>query len=252
MTKNSGIYIAQKKINTLNESSLHSTLKKIYSLDENSRTEVELDGKIYDIVSENGNITEIQTQNLGKLLAKCMSALEKKRKVKIVFPLAITKYLELYDESGSLISRRKSPKRRSIYDLFDELTGIYPILLENGFTLEVLECIICEKRIKTDAPVQSPNGRRRFKKDWLKNDKSLEEIVKTRVFTKKSDYLNLLPDSLPKEFTANDIRVALKSDKTLPASAAKNANLIAWVLSRMELIEHIGKKGRSRLYTVSA
>lgn len=242
----------QKKINTLNESSLHKTLKLMYALNENSKTEIELDGKIYDIVSNNGDVIEIQTQNLGKLLAKCMVALGKKRKIKIVYPLAVTKYLEMYGAAGERISRRKSPKRKTIYDLFTELTGIYPVLLEKGFSLEVLECVICERRIKTDAPVQSANGRRRFRKNWNKNDKILEEIVSTRVFSKASDYLALLPPALPEEFTASDIRSAIKSDKSLPKSAAANANIMLWVMTRMNLIEHIGNKGRARIYKITA
>lgn len=246
MAKNNSVH----QINILNESALHLTLKKIYSLDETSHTEVELDGKIYDIVSDKGNITEIQTQNLGKLLPKIMVALGKKRRVKVVYPLIITKYLETYDASGTLISRRKSPKRHSIYDLFRELTGIYPILLEKNFSLDVVECTACERREKKDEAVQSANGRRRFRKHWLKTDKRLEEIIKTRIFCTAADYLALLPQTLPTEFTTTDIRTALKTDKTLPTSTLQNANIMVWVLSRMEIIKHIGNKGRSKLYTI--
>lgn len=57
-------------INTFNESSMHKTLKKMYSLEEGSNTEVNLNGYIYDIVTKNNSVIEIQTRNLSKLLPK--------------------------------------------------------------------------------------------------------------------------------------------------------------------------------------
>ena len=52
---------------TINESNLHHSLKVLYSEIYQGETEVEQDGYIYDIVSKNGNIIEIQTKNLSKL-----------------------------------------------------------------------------------------------------------------------------------------------------------------------------------------
>ena len=49
-------------INTYNESSLHKTLKRLYSLENSYQTEVKKDGYIFDIISDKDEITEIQTQ----------------------------------------------------------------------------------------------------------------------------------------------------------------------------------------------
>ena len=57
---------------TLNESKLHNSLKILYQEIYDGQTEVEQDGHIYDIVSKNGNIIEIQTKNLAKLLPKIL------------------------------------------------------------------------------------------------------------------------------------------------------------------------------------
>lgn len=236
-------------INTLNESSLHSTLKTLYT-QEGCTTETELDGKIYDIVSPDGSVIEIQTQSLEKLLSKTVAALKKKRAVKIVYPLAITKYIETYDESGQLILRRKSPVKKSIYNIFFDLKGMYSVLLKKYFSLDVLECVICERRIKTDVAVQSKNMRRRFPKNWLKSDKLLEEILATHTFSKASDYTALLPKNLPDEFTVRNISDALSENKSLPKSAAKQANIMAWLMSRMNLIERCSKKGRAYIYRI--
>lgn len=60
---------------TINESNLHHSLKVLYSEIYQGKTEVEQDGYIYDIVSKNGNIIEIQTKNLSKLLNKIQSTI---------------------------------------------------------------------------------------------------------------------------------------------------------------------------------
>lgn len=235
-------------INTLNESSLHKTLKTLYSQNEGCRTEVESDGYIYDIADKKGNITEIQTRNLAKLLPKIQDTIALKHKIRIVYPLVTKKYIELYSSDGNRISRRKSPVNGSIYNLFDELTGIYPVLLEKKFSLEVLEITMCERRIRTEEPVQSKNGRRRFPKNWLKTNKQLEEITCTKTFKKAEDYLSLIPKTCSEEFSAKELSSALKADKTLPVSASRQAHLMLWVLKRMEIIEELYIKNRSRYY----
>ena len=239
-------------INTYNESSLHRTLKTLYSFEEGSETEVDCDGKIYDIVDKNGNITEIQTKNLSKLLAKSTAALHNRRKVTIVHPIVLRKHIELYNGDGKLVSRRMSSSKGSIYDIWDELTGLYPVLLEKGFTLEILEITMNERRIQTAEPVQSKNCRRRFRKNWNKTDKVLDEIMFKRTFRSPRDYLSLIPKSCPSEFCAKDLEKALASDPSLPSSAARQAHLMIWVLVHMNLIEETEIKKRSRYYIKSA
>ncbi|MBP3710777.1 MAG: hypothetical protein J6I73_10340 [Treponema sp.] len=232
-------------IQTLNESSLHRTLKNLYALENDCATEVALDGKIYDIVDANGNVTEIQTGSVSKLLVKTMNALQHNRRIKIVYPIAVEKYITLYDERGIFISKRKSPVTHSVYDMFRELTGLYPVLLEKKFSLDVLEITMTETRVRTPEPVQSKNNRRRFCKSWLKQDKQLEKIMAVRTFQNASDYVRLIPESCLPEFSARSIANALKADKSLPASAAKNAHLLLWVLSHMHLIEACGERPRT-------
>ena len=147
---------------TLNESSLHNTLKNYYTIQTNGKTEVKLHNHIYDIYTETNQVIEIQTQNLAKILPKILDTLEKNIKVKVVFPLVTEKRIIVTDEKQNIISKRKSPKKNCIYQLFSELTGFYPALLHKNFTLEVLLTHITEERIKTDKPVQSKNNRRRF------------------------------------------------------------------------------------------
>ncbi len=226
------------KFSTLNESDLHHSLKILYAEIYEGKTEVEQDGHVYDIVTKNGNVIEIQTANLAKLLSKIKDAIEKGHNVKLVHPVVTTRRIALYDETGKLISNRKSPKKDSVYSTFKELTGIYPILLNPHFSLELVETEITEERLRTSEPVQTLNQRRRFKRNWLKTNKKLDKINKTLILNKAQDYINLLPD-LPEIFCAKDIN---------KAANIKNGNLIIWVLLRMEVIKYIETKNKSKYY----
>ena len=238
-------------INTYKESSLHRTLKELYALEQGSKTEVEADGHIYDILTKDGKVIEIQTKNLGKLLEKIQDALSKDRVCKIVHPLIISKKIETYSQDGILLKKSASPKKENEYTMLRELTGIYPILLEKNFTLEILFAKTTEIRTKTENPEQSENKRRRFKKDWQKTDKKLNEITEAKIFSCEKDYLGLLPAELPEEFCAKDIASALKNDRTKPKNAAKFSNLIAWLFVRMNIFEHTETKRRTKFYKIS-
>lgn len=238
-------------INTYNESSLHKTLKTLYSAEDGSKTEQETDGLIYDIIDVQGNFIEIQTRNLTKLLPKITAAIKAEKNITIVHPVAVEKTILLTDEQGRILSKRKSPKKETVLSLFTELTGIYAYLLDMHVSLEIPLVRLTEHRIRTAEPVQTPNRRRRFKKNWLKTDKTLNEIIAIKRFCRAEDYLSVLPKMLPTEFTVKDVSAALRKDKTLPSSAASYAPVAVWVLSHMGLIEQTGTKGKSRVYKIT-
>ncbi len=238
-------------INIQNESSLHNTLKLYYANRNSGLTEVEKEGHIYDIVGKDGQIIEIQTKNLSALENKIKDTLEKKYKITVVYPLVITNRIYLTDEEGKLVSKRKSPKKGNIYDIFDELTKIYPYLLHKNFTLEVVHIDMIEHRIKTSDAVQSKNKKRRYKKDWIKVNKRLEKIIRTDVFKTRKDYLSFLPSSLPESFCAKDLSKYLKAAPSLPARISTKAHLIIWVLVRMNLIVQTEVKNKSRYYKIN-
>lgn len=234
---------------TLKESSLHSTLKKIYAYQNDGQTEVELNNHIYDIVTKENEIIEIQNQNLNHLLPKIKDTIEKGMKIKVVHPVIVTKYIELYNKDKNLIKRTKSPAKGCIYSIFKELKGIYPVLLEKSFTLEVPFITITEIRIQEELPVQSENKLRRFKRNWNKQNKKLNEILESRTFKCREDYLSLLPSELPQEFYSKDLEKALKEAK-MPARIYKNANLILWVFHKMKLIELTKTEKRRKYYKI--
>lgn len=238
------------KFSTLNESSLHNTLKIFYATNCDGKMEVEKNGFIYDIFTKDNQAIEIQTKNLSKLSTKIKKTLENGIKITLVYPLVISTKIILTDENGKLIYSRKSSKKGCIYDFLKELTGLYDLLLAKNFSLEVVYINMIEHRVRTEEPIQSKNKQRRFKKNWIKVNKKLDEIIKIEKFNKKEDYLKILPENLPDEFCAKDIRKYFLNEKKVPSRVYNNTNLITWLFYRMGIIEETKTENRSKYFKI--
>lgn len=245
-------------INTYNESDLHATLKKIYALESNGTMEVRLDDTawICDILTESGDAIEIQTSNLSALTEKAEYILETGRKVKIVHPIAETKWIELYASDGTLLHKKKSPKKATIFDSLRGMTQICPLFLHENCTLEVLHCEITEMRRETKNPAQTPNNARRHLKNWLPMGKRLEKIIRKERLCTKSDWEKLIPEKLREKnadgtipsFRTVDLQREIKN-----ASGAKNArwaSLLIWLFVKMDILRPARTHGRSTYYSV--
>lgn len=236
-------------INTLNESSLHKTLKAYYSMqNEGSLTEVKKGQYIADVCTKDGNIIEIQTGSLAHLNDKIQYCIENGISIKVVYPLVITKYIETMSDNKKTYSKRKSPLHKNIYSIFRELTGLYEFLLNSLFTLEVIEVTVTETRQTTETPVQSGNRRRRFMKSWIKTGKKLEEIGKAHTFYGCKNYLDLLPSGLPEDFTVKDVINSLKN--TGIKATEQSVRCMIWLYSKTGLVERCGTSKRSYLYRI--
>ena len=236
-------------INTLNESHLHKTLKKIYRLqNEGCEEECKAGPYIVDLKTKEGNIIEIQTGSLGHLLPKIRYFLGEKKKITVVYPLAAQRFIESTDPETGEKKRRRSPLHKSIYDIFRELTGLHEILLKTGFCLEVNLISMTEERKKTVNAVQSTNGRRRRLKNWIKTGKRLDEIQSTHIFKRKSDYLKLIPKTVPERFTLGELRQEIEKQGTKVKT--ESLRLMVWLYIKMGLMEKAEKKGRSNVYVL--
>lgn len=227
-------------INTYNETKLHKEIKELYAYKFNGKTEVEVEKYICDIVcqDENSTIIEIQTANLSKLKSK-IEILIKHHKIKLVYPLAITTYLQRQDKNGKILSKRKSPKKKNIYSIFGELFSLYQFFDNPNFHLIILPIEQCIIKTVYPEPIQSQNKKRRFKKDWVITDKILLGYKEEIIFNSKNDFLNLLPKEIPDIFSSKDL------SKT---EIGKEANKMIWVLKKAKIIEHCDKKGNLILY----
>ena len=227
---------------TLNESSLHKSLKIFYANHYGGKTEVQVEKWICDIVCEGETIIEIQTKSVSSLHEKVARLLALGKKVIIVHPITTQKTIRTFNPNGEEISAKKSPKRENVYSMLRELTGLCDILLHENFSLVCPLITAEEKRVQSEEPVQSKNGRRRFKKAWLKADKSLLTIDREITFRGKENYLALLPPALPEEFSSAELSCALEKE------GKPYANLILWILHKMNLIERTEKKGKRFYY----
>ena len=243
-------------INTYNESELHKTLKQIYSLEKNGKPEQKVGNFICDILTEENEIIEIQTSNISALKQKIRFAVENEIKITIVHPVISEKTIELYDEENNLISKRKSPKSCTVYTELRQLTGIYDLLTDKNFTLEMLYVNITEKRKKTLNPEQLLNKSRRHLKRWIPEGKRLNEIIKKEKFRTCADYTNLIPEILRgTNFTLKELKSEIfeSLSKTDLSSSNKKkssecAKILIWLLKKMRLLQENGQSGRKKLY----
>ena len=95
------------------------------------RFEVELEGYVIDIV-RGDHLIEIQTGALGPLGKKLDSLLDSYN-VTVVTPISVRSWHHKND--GTV---RKSPVRRSIYDLFSDLVSLPTLIDHPRFSLDVV------------------------------------------------------------------------------------------------------------------
>lgn len=245
-------------INTLNESQLHKALKTFYAVQFSAQEEVQVERWICDLVCPDGGIVEIQTKNVSSLKEKIAGLLKLGRSVTIVHPIIKEKIIETFAEDATLVSRRKSPKKESLYSQLKEFTGLKDFLLDKKLTVICPEITIEEKRIVCEKPEQSKNKRRRFKKNWQKDGKALLTIGTSWKLNGKKDWLGLLPRAVIQgqkrrgektavlPFCAATVRDAFIAEQK--KEAAPCANLLLWLLRETGLIHRVPHEGRAYWY----
>jgi hypothetical protein len=92
----------------MNEFSLHSEIKKVYSLP-GDQFEVKLDNYIVDILRGN-LVIEVQTKNFSALKEKLQVLIEK-HLVRLVYPLPEKKWITHVTKDQIVLNTRKSPKK---------------------------------------------------------------------------------------------------------------------------------------------
>jgi hypothetical protein len=220
-------------IGTMRENSLHAALKERLARP-GDEFEVEVDGYYIDIV-HGGLLIEIQTGNFTALKRKLERLLVNHR-VCVVYPIAQERWVRRITAEGQQISRRKSPKKGRIEELFLELVRLPHLVSHPNFSLKAL--LIQEEVIWRD---DGQGSWRR--KGWSVADRLLLDVVEYRDFYETADYLTLLPDSLSCPFTNNDIKKQL-------VIRANIAQKMTYCLRKMGLIEVVGKEGRSYLHDI--
>jgi hypothetical protein len=221
-------------IGTLQERSLHASLKDLYMTGD-AKAEVVVDGFVVDVV-RNGVLIEIQTRNFAAIKTKLL-ALLKNQQVRLVYPLPMKKWIVKQTPDGvKQLSRRTSPKQCGFEDIFDELIRIPKLIAHSNFSIEVL--LIEEEEIRH----QDGEGSWR-RRGWSIVDRKLVEIVDRRLYETPSDFLQFIPDSLEKPFRNSDLVEALGISSRL-------GQILTYCLRKMNALKIVGKKGNANLHDI--
>jgi hypothetical protein len=211
----------------MNEFSLHSEIKNVYSLP-GDQLEAKLDGYIIDILREN-LIIEVQTKNFSALKKK-IQALAEKHKVRLVYPLPEKKWITYVTKDLIVLSKRKSPRKGKLTDLFRELVMISHMIGEESFSLEVL--FIDEEEVRCD------DGKGSWRRRGVSiKDRRLLKVNDQFLFQTKADYLKILPDSLNDVFTNRELAKLAKI-------SVRTAQQITYCLRKGGVIRLAEKKQR--------
>ncbi|MBU3188862.1 hypothetical protein K9O30_08350 [Clostridium bowmanii] len=225
--------LEQSGININNERSLHSSIKQWYAMP-GDRLEVKVDKYIIDLVRED-SLIEIQTRNFSAIGNK-LRALVKYNMVRLVHPIAIEKYIVTMDDLDKLISRRKSPKKGKLLDLFDELIRIPDLIEEENFILEIL--------LTKEEEIRCKDGKGSWRRKGISIvDRKLVEVVEKVIFKEKKDFLRFLPNELTEKFTNKELA------KTLKITVYK-ARKVTYCLKKMEIIKEVGKLRNELIFEI--
>jgi hypothetical protein len=177
-------------IGTLNEGSLHAALKQHYARP-GDEFEVPLEGFVIDI-RRGDLLIEVQTGSFGAMANK-LDRLLGHHRLLLVHPIAVSTRLV---RPGA--APRRSPKKGSIYSLFDELVSIPTLLDHPNLTIEV--ALVAVDRMQAPDPTA-----RRGRGGFRTVDRRLTEIVAVERFTTAADLARLVPPGLPQPFTTADL-----------------------------------------------
>ena len=225
-------------IGTLAEKSLHAALKAYYA-QPGDALECDLDGYVIDIlrgVDGSRRCIEIQTGSLAKMKPK-LTALLGGYPVHVVHPVAQERHIVRVDADGAIVSRRKSPKRGTVYDLFPELVSFPALVAHPNFSLEVL--LMREEQVWLD------DGRGSWRrKRWSIADRRLLGVAGAVILDSPAAFAALLPADLPDPFDSGELAKALRQRRYI-------AQKMAYCLRAMGVIDIIDKRRNALLYRIN-
>ncbi len=216
------------------ETSLHRDLKKLYA-GEDAQTEVVLGGYRIDAVS-GGRLIEIQHGSLSAIRDK-IRALVAGHQVLVVKPIVARKLLiKQSGPEGRVLSRRLSPKRGKLLDIFDELIYFTRVFPHPRLTIEIVLVEVEEWRYPG-------HGRRRRwrRNDQVVADQKLVTVGESLQLRQAADLMQLIPGKLPGEFHTGHLA-------ELAGIRRHEAQRVAYCLRKMQAVEQIGKQGNALVY----
>jgi hypothetical protein len=218
-------------IGLLNEKPLHAALKDWYA-QPGDRFEVKVDGYFIDII-HNDMLIEIQNGNFSAIKRKVNDLLQR-HSLRLVYPIAQEKWIIKPSGIGGTSSRRKSPKRGQLIQVFKELVSFPALLNCENFSLDVL--LIQEEEVR-----KYDTGRGWRRGGWVTQERRLLEVVGRHLFQIPEDLWKLIPAGLPEKFTTTDLARTLGISRRL-------SQQMAYCLREMGIIQKTGMRSRSNEY----
>lgn len=230
-----GINRERQGIGTLSEKTVHAVLKNYYAPDTDMH-EIPIADFVADIYT-GSEIVEIQTRSFHNMRRK-LAAFLPEYPVTIVYPIPHVKWLSWIDEeTGETSPKRKSPKKGNPYQAFIELYKIRPFLKDANLRFRFDLIDMEEYRLLNGWSRDKKKGSERY-------DRIPTEFVQEVCVDCREDYMQFIPYDIPETFTAKDFSRCAK----IPVRLAQTVLLI---LTDLEIVERIGKEGRSYLYRIN-
>jgi hypothetical protein len=218
-------------IGTFSEKSLHKALKQWYGRP-GDQFEVSFEGFIIDIL-RGDLLIEIQTRHFHSLKNK-LETLLPNHPVRLVHPVPKEKWIVRQSADGQFLSRRKSPRRGRVIDIFYEVIRIPGLLTHPNLSVELL--------LTQQDEILRDDGKGSWRrKRWSVHDRRLLEVLERTELRSVTDYSAMLPDDLPQTFTNRDLADALRCRRNL-------AQKITYTLQRIGGVAMAGKRGNAYLY----
>lgn len=217
------------------ESELHSALKSYYA-QPGDRFEVNVEGFYVDVV-RGDLLIEIQTGSFHHIKPKLFALLEN-HPIRLVYPIAISRWIEKRSaEDNQLIERRKSPKVGRIEQIFNEMDSFPGLILHPNLEVQVV--------LINDVDVRINDGKGSWRrKGWRTIGRRIENVIGEKLFSKPEDFLMLLPQGLPVEFSRRELAIMMKTP-------LRTAQKMVYCLHRMGMLSITRKQGRTLYYSVS-
>jgi hypothetical protein len=167
------------------ETSLHRQLKQNYARCE-ADIEVAIGRYRVDAIRDD-ELIEIQCASLSALRDKSRQLLRRHR-LRIVKPVIVRTRIRRLDRvDGQVLSRRMSPKRGAIVDVFDDLIYFTRLFPHPNLTIEVVSVEVEQTR------VPNRKRRRRWHPDYRVQELTLERVVGQVEFREPRDLLSVIP-----------------------------------------------------------
>lgn len=230
-----GMNRERQGIGTLSEKTVHAVLKNYYAPDTDMH-EIPIANFVVDIY-DGSEIVEIQTRSFNNMRRK-LTAFLPEYPVTIVYPIPHVKWISWIDEeTGEASPKRRSPKKGNPYQAFIELYKIRPFLKDANIRFRFDLIDMEEYRLLNGWSRDKKKGSDRF-------DRIPTEFVEEVCVDCREDYMQFIPYDIPEKFTAKQFAGCAK----IPVRLAQTVLLI---MTDLEIVERIGKEGRSYLYRIN-